>query len=193
MNLSNQNVAEDRSENVLGGIVGACIFSLGGCLLYFLIYQLGYIAAICGIVTYVLAVFGYQLFSGKKETAKGMIISLLITLLALALAEYLCIAYEVYDAYHLDYDITFFDAFNAVPSFLTDPEYTDLRSGVISDVAFSYILGGISFLQYLYRNRRNQKAAARKNSVQTPAASASLSESFAEDAINHPTRTTLDE
>lgn len=66
MNSSNQNFLETRSENVLGGIVGACIFSLGGCLLYFLVYQLGYIAAICGIATYVLAAFGYQLFSGRK-------------------------------------------------------------------------------------------------------------------------------
>ena len=192
MNSSNQNFSETRSENVLGGIVGACIFSLGGCLLYFLVYQLGYIAAICGIATYVLAAFGYQLFSGKKETAKGMIISLVITLLALALAEYLCIAYEVYDAYRLDYDITFFDAVNAVPSFLTDPEYSDLRSSVISDVVFSYLLGGISFLQYLYRNHRNKKAAAKKNSMNA-AIPGSLSDTFAEDAINHPTRTTLDE
>ena len=193
MNSSNQNFSETRSENVLGGIVGACIFSLGGCLLYFLVYQLGYIAAICGIVTYVLGVFGYQLFSGRKETAKGMIISLVITLLALALAEYLCLAYEVYDAYHLDYDINFFDAFNAVPSFLTDPEYADLRSGVISDVLFSYLLGGISFLQYIYRNHRNKKAAAKKRSMPAPTTTTSLSDSFAEDAINHPTRTTLDE
>ncbi|MBP7348839.1 MAG: hypothetical protein KA965_09170 [Butyrivibrio sp.] len=193
MNSSNQNFSETRSENILGGIVGACIFSLGGCLLYFLVYQLGYIAAICGIVTYVLAVFGYQLFSGRKETAKGMIISLVITLLALALAEYLCLAYEVYDAYHLDYDINFFDAFNAVPSFLTDPEYADLRSGVISDVLFSYLLGGISFLQYIYRNHRNKKAAAKKRSMPAPTTTTSLSDSFAEDAINHPTRTTLDE
>ena len=193
MNSSNQNILEIRSENVLGGIVGACIFSLGGCLLYFLVYQLGYIAAICGIVTYVLAVFGYQLFSGKKETAKGMIISLLITLLALALAEYLCIAYEIYDAYRLDYDITFFDAFNTVPSFLTDPEYTDLRSSVISDVVFSYILGGISFLQYLYRNHRNKKAAAKKSAMSVLTTTDSLSETFAEDAIAHPTRTTMDE
>ena len=190
MNSSNQNFLETRSENVLGGIVGACIFSLGGCLLYFLVYQLGYIAAICGIATYVLAAFGYQLFSGRKETSKGMIISLVITLLALA--EYLCIAYEVYYAYRLDYDITFFDAVNAVPSFLTDPEYSDLRSSVISDVVFSYLLGGISFLQYLYRNHRNKKAAAKKNSMNA-AVPGSLSDTFAEDAINHPTRTTLDE
>lgn len=60
----------ERKENVVAGIVGALLFALLGGVLYFLIYQLGYIAGLCGLVTVVLAIFGYQLFSGKKDSLK---------------------------------------------------------------------------------------------------------------------------
>ena len=57
---NNQN---DIQENVLSGIVGAFLFSLIGGILWFVLYQIGYLAAISGLVGVICAVKGYTFFA----------------------------------------------------------------------------------------------------------------------------------
>ena len=54
--VADQDVKKEH-ENVIAGIVGAFLFALIGGGLYFIIYQFGYIAGICGLVTVVLSTF----------------------------------------------------------------------------------------------------------------------------------------
>lgn len=68
-----------KKENVVGGIVGALIGSLVGVLCIVLLSQLGYVAALSGVVMAVGVLKGYELLGGRL-TKKGIIISVVIML-----------------------------------------------------------------------------------------------------------------
>lgn len=128
-------------ENIIAGIVGAFLFSLIGGILYFVIYQFGYIAGICGLITVVLSIFGYQLFSGRKNSLKGVIIAILMSILSIVLAEYMGLSYVIYDAYKDTLSITFFDAVQMTPDFLVDPE---IIGAFVKDLAIAFVLGAVA-------------------------------------------------
>lgn len=65
---------QQKKENVIAGIVGALIGSLLGVLCIVLIGQLGYVAAISGIVMAICTLKGYEFLGGKLST-KGVVIS----------------------------------------------------------------------------------------------------------------------
>lgn len=136
--LEAQALLEEKpKENVLLGIVGALLFSLAGTLTYFILYQLGYLAALSGIVAVICAMYGYKLFA-KGESKKTVVIAVIMSFLAIVLAWYGCLAKDVYDAYaewyqsgEIDYAITFGTAFSKAYIFLDNadvarPYYTDL-------------------------------------------------------------------
>ncbi len=130
--------------NVLAGIVGAFLFSIIGGALYFLIYQGGYIAGICGLVIFVLANFGYGLFARTKNkySVVALISSVVVMVVMIFVAEYLCLSYEIFTVYK-DLDITFFDAVRATPEFMTYPEVTQ---AVIGDLALAYLFGFLAII-----------------------------------------------
>ena len=72
-----QAAFEMKVENVVGGTFGAFLGSLVGMTLIVLLGQLGYIAAISGVVMGVCALKGYELLGGKL-TKKGILISVAI-------------------------------------------------------------------------------------------------------------------
>lgn len=138
--------AEDISgtapaENVIAGIVGAFLLSLIGGALYFGIYQIGYIAGICGLIIFVLANFGYQKFSGSKVSKTGVIVSVVMMVVIILLAEYMCIAFEIYNTFKTEYTISFTDALRATPEFLKDG---DVFGAAIKDVIVALVLGVIA-------------------------------------------------
>ena len=135
--------------------MGAFLFALGGGILYFLIYQIGYIAGICGLVTVVLAGFGYQLFSGRKNSLKGVVVSIIMLVAVIFLAEYLCLSFEIFQAFKAEYEISFFDAVRSTPSFLQEPE---LLAGVIKDLAISYLLGAVASFANIRAALKSAKA-----------------------------------
>lgn len=129
-----------RKENVVAGIVGAFLFALLGGVLYFLIYQLGYIAGLCGLVTVVLAIFGYQLFSGKKDSLKGVVIAIVVSIVVIFLAEYLGVAYEVFKEWK-ELGLSFLDVVQMMPDILQIPE---VLPEFLKDLAIGYFLGAIA-------------------------------------------------
>lgn len=143
-------------ENLLGGIVGAFLFSLIGGVVWFLLYQIGFLAAISGIVGVVCAIKGYAVF-GKCESKRGIVISTIIAFLVIVLAWYLCFAYDVYLAYQawyeegeVDYTISMFEAIGAGYVYFADPAIAiaylkDLVIGMIFCVvgAFGYVKAAI--------------------------------------------------
>lgn len=139
---------EEKHENVLFGVIGALLFGLIGGGIYFLIYQLGFIAGIAGLITVVLSIFGYKLFSGVKFSKKGVIIAVVIAALMIPAAEYVCLSYEIFDVFKAEYDITFFDAFKATPEFLFDPEM-ELVGPVVADIVIAYALSAVAAFSYV--------------------------------------------
>lgn len=147
---------ESVEENLLGGIVGAFLFSLAGGIVWFLLYQIGYLAAISGIIGVVCAIKGYAVF-GKRESTKGIIISTVIAFLVIVLAWYCCLSYDLFTAHkewyasgELDYTVTFFDCVTNSYKLLEDTEIAaaylkDLAIGLLFCVvgAFGYVKSAI--------------------------------------------------
>lgn len=76
--LAEQEKAK-KKENVVGGIVGAVLGSLVGVLCIVLLSQLGYVAALSGVVMAVGVLLGYELLGGRM-TKKGIVISIIVML-----------------------------------------------------------------------------------------------------------------
>lgn len=97
-NQLNLNQQPDIKENVLAGLVGAFLFSLAGGALWFVLYLVGFIAAISGLVGAICAIKGYSVFA-KKESVKGIIMSVIISLIVMVIAWYFCLAHDIYTVY----------------------------------------------------------------------------------------------
>lgn len=146
----------NNNENVLAGVVGAFLFSLAGGIIWFVLYQVGFLAAISGIVGVVCAIKGYAIFS-KCESTRGVIISTVIAFIVIVLAWYFCLSYDVYVAYQdwyaageVDFTLTFFESVANAHTFLTEPEiaaayFKDLGIGLVFCVigAFGYVKAAI--------------------------------------------------
>ena len=152
----NEEQAPEKG-NVLAGIVGALLFGLIGGGVYFLLYQLDIIAALSAIVIFVLANFGYGLLSGagnkNGNCALRIVICIIVTAAVIFIAEYFCLAFEIFRVFK-DEGITFFDAFRSAPEFLKEPE---VKRGVISDLAMAYLFGGLAAIPTVIALVKNRK------------------------------------
>ena len=176
-----KSTKNDVSENIVAGIVGAFLFSLVGGILWFLIYQLGFIAGISGVIGAVCAIKGYTIFA-KKESIKGIIISVVISLLVIVIAWYFCLAFDVYDAYKVwyetgesDFSLTYFEAVRVSHYFLFDPEVGPSYFGDLAIGLLFCIIGGASYVITKIKNTKNKKSEplvtpAESNTPETEAA-----------------------
>lgn len=164
-NLS-EKVQNEVKENVVAGIVGAFLFSLAGGLLWFVIYLCGFIASISGLVGAVCAIKGYSVFA-KKESTKGIIIAVIISVLVIVLAWYLCLAYDVYtvhkegfEAGEIDYTVSFFEAVSVSYFYLTDPE---IAPAYFKNLGIGLLFCAIGGGSYVVNKIRGAKAAKALN------------------------------
>lgn len=67
-NISARSPEIEPKENILLGVLGAILFSLAGVIVYFLLDQLNFIASISAVVGAYAAVFGYGLFTKRKNS-----------------------------------------------------------------------------------------------------------------------------
>ena len=147
-----------QSENVLFGIVGAFLFSLAGGALYYVLYQVGYLAAVSGLVAVICAMKGYEFFS-KGMGTRGVVISTVVAAFVLVLSWYCCLATDVYNAYQewfaageVDFTPTYFQCLRYGYEFLADvPEY-------FADLGISLLLAAIGCGSYFVRTNKNKKA-----------------------------------
>lgn len=110
--------AKEKKENVIAGIVGACLGALigGGCIL--LVSRLGYVASVCGLILSVCTVKGYELLGGKLS-GKGIIVSIILMLITPYLADRIDWAILLMEAWG-EYEMTFAEAFAVFPELLKD-------------------------------------------------------------------------
>ena len=160
LNLGSQ---PDVKENVLLGVLGAFLFALAGGALWFVLYLVGFIAAISGLVGVICAIKGYSLFA-KKESVRGIVIAVVMTLLVIVIAWYFCLSYDAYIAHQqwfeegeIDYTITFLDALLGSHIYLSDP---DIGPGYWGDLALGLLFCVIGGGSYVVNKIRNAKAAA---------------------------------
>ena len=162
------NKPTTANENVLAGVVGAFLFSLVGGILWFVLYQIGYVASVSGLVGVVCAVKGYTFFAKTKdESKKCLIISVISAVIILVISWYFCVAYDIYLAYQdwfaageVDFTVTFFEAVRLIPYFFED---TELLVAYLKDLGLGVLFAGIGVLFYLkQREKKMKKLAAEK-------------------------------
>ena len=122
------NKVECVKENTFAGVIGAFLFSLVGGVLWYVLYQIGFLAGISGVVGVFAAVRGYSFFAGK-QSVKGVVVSIVIAVLVLIVAWYICIANDLYiackewyEAGEIDYMPSFFKTIATAYSFLAEPD-----------------------------------------------------------------------
>lgn len=138
-----QPVSSPPDENKVAGTVGAFLFALVGGLAFYLLYQVGRLAAISGIIGVSCALVGYRLFA-KRESRYGTIIAVVMAALVIVLAWYLCLAQDVYAAYKewyesgdIDYQVGYFTAVRYAYRFLEEP---DIARGYLTDLVIGLLL-----------------------------------------------------
>lgn len=143
---------EKKRENIVGGIVGALIGSLLGAACIILISQLGYVAAISGIVMAVCTLKGYELLGGRL-TKKGIVISSIVMVVMTYIAD------------RLDWAIVimrelgggFFEAYRMLPTLLA----MDAVEGYYTTLAMVYLFVLVGAVPMVIGILRNQKQSRR--------------------------------
>lgn len=152
-------ISEPPSENVLFGFVGAFIFALVGGLLYFGIYQIGIIAGICGFVTVALSVFGYGVFSKRRNSIKGVIIAIIISVVVLFIAEYFSVAFGIFRELEKSGDpMTFGEVIDNMPMLFDNSEFV---GAFVKEMLICYALSAVASFTFIKRTiaeNKKQKA-----------------------------------
>ena len=138
-----QDILSNKSK-LIPGIVGALLGSLLGCVVYFLIWQLGYIAAVAGLVTAVCAFKGYEMLGGALDK-KGVFVSVIVVILATFFANQLVWAYDAYSVFKEE-GVTFFECYRAIGPLITELDLTREYYGNLAVAYLMTILGSIGLI-----------------------------------------------
>lgn len=184
MNNNNADITSEVIENRIAGAVGAFLFALAGGIVYFLLWQVGYLAAVSGIIAVVCAFKGYTVFA-KKESIFGAVISVIVSLIVIVLAWYLCLSFDVFNAYREWYDeglvydkVSFAEAVRNAYLFLEEPEIaTEYYKSLIIGILLC-IVGCAAHIRNCVRGIKAANEARTAPAVQNPAdAAASAAQS----------------
>lgn len=191
------NTTVETKENVLAGAVGAFLFSLVGGILWFVLWQLGFLASLSGLVGVICAVKGYTFFAKtKKESKICLVLSVIIAMAVLAIAWYACVAYDIYLAYQewyaageVDFTPTYFESVSAVPYVFEDSE---ILTAYLGDLGMGLIFAIVGVVSYLASREKKMKAqaaadAARAAAEAEAAKAAEISETESEEIKSEET------
>ena len=181
----NNHIMETK-ENVLAGAVGAFLFSLVGGILWFLLYQIGFLAAISGLIGVICAVKGYTFFAKtKNESTKCLVISTIISVLVLVIAWYLCVAYDIYLVYQewfeageVYFTYTFFESVQVVPYFFED---TEVLTAYLGDLVKGLLFAALGIISYLASREKKKKQQAELEAAKARAEEAAKAREEAEE------------
>lgn len=156
---------ETVRENHVAGAVGAFLFALVGGVVYFLLWQLQFLSAISGLIAIACAMKGYQLFA-KKESKVGTIISVIMSMIVIVIAWYLCLSFDVYQAFRewyaageINYTITFLDAMFGSYLFLGDPQ---VAGGYLASLVIGLLLCALGCISPIRNAVFRMNAGARQ-------------------------------
>lgn len=140
-----------RASSIPKGILGAVIGALPGVILWLLIYRVGYLAAVCGLVMAYGAFKGYSVLGGRLDK-KGVAVGTAVSLVMLVFAMMLCYAWALLDVFGPE-GFGFLDCFLAVPTALA--LYPEVLGSFITELLMGLVLtaaGAFAACRNLYRN-----------------------------------------
>ena len=161
---------KNKKENLVGGVVGALIGSLLGAASIILLSQLGYVAAISGVIMAVCALKGYELLAGRFSTV-GLVVSIVLMLGMTYVGYQLDWSVAVYNELKDYYELSLLDCFRMIPEMLRQ-EIID-SSTYIGELVKLYaftLLGAIPTAISSMRSRKLKKVTYRLRSQRTNAA-----------------------
>lgn len=129
-----QNTVPPKS-NFIAGLAGAFLGSLIGCVVWVLIYKLGYIAGIAGAITAVCAMKGYEILGGRLDK-KGVAGSVIIMIIMIYGANKFAWTWDAYDSLK-DYGWSFTEVFRDFGYILKE---SDLTGSYVRDLVVGYVL-----------------------------------------------------
>ena len=187
--MNNNSTFIKEQENTLAGVVGAFLFSLVGGILWFVLYQIGFLASISGFVGVICAVKGYTFFAKtKNESVKCVVISSVMTAVVLIVSWYFCVAYDIYYVFNeafatgeIDFTYTFFEAVQVAPYMLL--EDAEVLVAYLKDLGIGLLFAVLGVVYYLSLREKRMKAEAAKAAAEAAvAASAENAEEPVEEA-----------
>ncbi len=159
-------------ENVLFGVIGAFLFALLGGALYIGLSLIGFISWISGYVAVVCAIKGWAIFA-KKESKRGIIISVILAAIVLIIAWYVGFCIEMVDAYKAYYAAGEVDFVPSLTMYIFSVQsFMDLTVNPLDFVylALSLGLGAAGCWSYISSMIKRQKAMAAQEAAMTAAA-----------------------
>lgn len=139
-----------KKENLIGGIVGALIGSLLGVACIVILGQLGYVAALSGLVMAVCTTKGYELL-GSRLSVKGILISIILMGVMTYVGNQL--DWALFIARELEVDVI--SAYQAVPVFMQEGI---LEAGAYwGNLALVYMFVLLGAVPTIFNIIRNQK------------------------------------
>ena len=131
---TNKEQARSQKSDLIRGFVGALLGALAGGVLYVILYKLGFVAGISGLVMAVLALMLYEKFGGCLDI-KGVICCAVVIIAMVYFANKLAWSWEIYGELK-DYGWGFSDVFKQM-SYIID------KAGLKSDYTESLVMGYI--------------------------------------------------
>ena len=142
---------QEKRENMLLGIIGALAGVLLGAVLWVILGQVGFIAAIAGYAIVFCGMKGYGML-GRVLSKKGIVICILLSIVAVVGAEMVSLAIIAFNELNEVYGITLGDAFRLLPDLMKEPE---LAGAVAKDLIIGYALSiwaSYSSVKSIWRN-----------------------------------------
>ena len=138
--------AGSTTENVGKGFLGACLFAMGGAVIQAVLINIGIVAAISGIITYFLAIYGYQKLSGigNASSKKAIWIGIPISLVMIVLGTTL--GYSFYFSQH--WGVSMSEAAHLIQ------QSSAIIDAMGQDIMSSLMLWGVSVVVSLIRGRK---------------------------------------
>jgi hypothetical protein len=164
----NPSAVPFRSSDKLSplGVLGALLFSLAGGIVYYVLWSIGIIAALSGIICVLCAIKGYETLSRTSSKA-GIAVSVAVSALVLILAWYYCSCADLHDYYTALYEAGKTDTLPTMADCLRYG-YLTLPStpGYFIDLLLSLAMSGLGCWGYVTRALRRQEVMEARRSEQ---------------------------
>ena len=164
--MNPENKAPAARENIWLGTLGALLFALIGGLVYYILWSIGIIAALSGIISVICAIKGYEIFA-RRSTQRGIIISVVAAAVVLIFAWYFCYCTDMQAFYRTLYEA---GEIEFVPSmaFCLCYGFLDLPAnpGYFVDLLLSLAMGGVGCWGYITYALRRQEAVNQRQAEQ---------------------------
>lgn len=147
-----QPVVVQKPENVLTGIVGAVIGAVLGGASIILLSQLGYVAAISGVILAVCTLKGYELLGGQLTT-RGIIISCVLMAITPYIADRIDWAIVIAQTF-ADEGVTLGMAFAAVHDVIAENDMVGDYFTSLGMVYLFVVLGAFGTLKGLFNKKK---------------------------------------